>query len=83
MEASNPDVLGPVDYLVVEFPAGKASFSGEMAAQLKALVDRQTVRVLDLVLLRKNDDGSVEVAELADVDESDVDLIAKGLPPLT
>jgi hypothetical protein len=72
MEASELDVLGPVDYLVVEFPADKANFSGEMAAELRSLVDRELVRVLDLVILRKEPDGSVEVAELADVDESDV-----------
>ncbi len=72
MEASELDVLGPVDYLVVEFPADKANFSGEMAAELSSLVDRELVRVLDLVILRKEPDGSVEVAELADVDESNV-----------
>jgi hypothetical protein len=72
MEASELDVLGPVDYLVVEFPADKANFSGEMAAELRSLVDREVVRVLDLVILRKEPDGSVEAAELADVDESDV-----------
>ena len=72
MEASEVDVLGPVDYLVVEFPADRASFSGEMAAELTALVESGIVRVLDLVLLRKEADGSVEAAELADVDESDV-----------
>jgi hypothetical protein len=72
MEPTELDVLGPVDYLVVEFPADKANFSGEMAAQLRSLVDRDVVRVLDLVILRKEPDGSVEVAELADVDESDV-----------
>ena len=72
MEASEVDVLGPVDYLVVEFPADRASFSGEMAAELTALVDSGIVRVLDLVLLHKEADGSVEAAELADVDESDV-----------
>ena len=72
MEGNNVDVLGPVDYLVVEFPADKANFSGEMAAELTALVDRQVVRVLDLLLLRKDLDGSVEVAELHEADESDV-----------
>jgi hypothetical protein len=72
MEATNVDVLGPVDYLVVEFPADKANFSGEMAAELTALVERQLVRVLDPVLLRKEPDGSVETAELADIDETDV-----------
>ena len=72
MEASDTDVMGPVDYLVVEFPAEKADFSGEMAAELTSLVDRELVRVLDLVLLRKDPDGSVEAAELNDADERTV-----------
>jgi hypothetical protein len=76
MEASEVDVLGPVDYLVVEFPADKANFSGEMAAELRSLIDRELVRVLDLVILRKEPDGSVEVAELADVAERDVGELA-------
>jgi hypothetical protein len=72
MEGSDLDVIGPVDYLVVEFPAAKANFSGEMAAQLRSLVDRELVRVLDLLLLRKDLDGSVEVAELNELDAADV-----------
>src|SRR3954471_13643667 len=72
MEASELDVLGPVDYLVVEFPADDAKFSGEMAVELRSLVDRELIRVLDLVIVRKEPDGSVEVAELAAVDERDV-----------
>jgi hypothetical protein len=68
----NVDELGPVDYLVVRFPEGKARFSGEMASELKALVENQTIRVLDLVLLMKDDDGSIEAAELRDVDDSEV-----------
>ena len=64
--------LGPVDYLVVAFPAGKADFSGEMASELRALIDSNTVRVLDLVLLTKDLDGSVEAAELRDADDSEV-----------
>lgn len=72
MEGSELDVLGPVDYLVVEFPAGKADFSGAMAAELQSLVDRELVRVLDLLLIRKDADRSVEVDELHEVDESDV-----------
>jgi hypothetical protein len=71
-EGSSLDVLGPVDYLVVEFPAEKADFSGETAAELQLLVDRGLVRVLDLLLLQKGLDGSVDVAELDEVDESDV-----------
>ena len=61
---ANLDVLGPVDYVVVEFPADKADFSGEMAAELTSLVDRGLVRVLDLLLLRKDRDGAVSVDEL-------------------
>src|SRR4051812_25623368 len=43
-----------------------------MAAQLRSLVDGGVVRVLDLLLVRKEPDGSVEVAELAGVDKSNV-----------
>ena len=64
------DVLGPVDYLVVEFPADKANFQGEIASELKTLIDSGTIRVLDLLLMRKDEDGSVEALELDDVDES-------------
>jgi Family of unknown function (DUF6325) len=72
MQDANLDVLGPVDYLVVEFPAGKADFSGEMALELSSLIDRGLVRVLDLVLLRKDLEGSVSVDELHEADEADV-----------
>jgi hypothetical protein len=72
MEANNLDVLGPVDYLVVEFPADKANFSGEMAAELTALVDRKLVRVLDLVIMSKDLDGAVTVDELHEVDASNL-----------
>lgn len=72
MRDVNVDELGPVDYLVVRFPEGKASFSGEMASELKALIESQTVRVLDLVILTKANDGSIDAAELRDVDDSAV-----------
>ena len=72
MAEINVDELGPVDYLVVGFPADQANFSGEMASELNALIDSNTIRVLDLVILRKGDDGSVEASELRDVDESEI-----------
>jgi hypothetical protein len=72
MAEINVDELGPVDYLVVGFPADQANFSGEMASELRALIDSNTIRVLDLVILTKGDDGSVEASELRDVDESEV-----------
>src|SRR3954463_5009948 len=63
------DELGPVDYLVVEFPEGAANFTGEMAKELLALVDSGTIRVIDVLILTKNEDGSVEPMELSDVGE--------------
>lgn len=62
------DELGPVDYVVVEFPAGASSFTGEMVAELKALVDAGTIRVIDILILTKDADGVVEAAELSDFD---------------
>lgn len=72
MAEINLDQLGPVDYVVVGFPADKADFSGAMAGELKKLMDSGTVRVLDLLMVRKGEDGTVEVAELRDHDESEV-----------
>jgi hypothetical protein len=63
------DELGPVDYVVVEFPAGHGNFTGEMAAELLALVDAGTIRVIDILILTKNQDGTVDAAELSDVGE--------------
>jgi Family of unknown function (DUF6325) len=63
------DELGPVDYLVVEFPAGASNFTGEMAAELLALVDAGIIRVIDIVILTKDENGFVDATELADVGE--------------
>src|SRR5689334_3935701 len=63
------DELGPVDYLVVEFPAGASNFTGEMAQELLALVDRGIIRVIDALILTKAGDGTVEVTELSDIAE--------------
>lgn len=63
------DELGPVDYLVVEFPADTANFTGEIAERLLELVDAGTIRVIDMLILVKDDDGSVEAMELSDVDD--------------
>jgi uncharacterized protein DUF6325 len=69
MATSSLDALGPVDYVVVEFPAGASNFTGEMAAELLALVDAGTIRVIDVLILTKSDDGVVEATELSDVAE--------------
>ena len=63
------DELGPVDYLVVEFPAGASNFTGEMAEELLALVDSGTIRVIDVLILTKNEDGTVDAMELSDIEQ--------------
>jgi Family of unknown function (DUF6325) len=63
------DELGPVDYIVVEFPAGASNFTGEMAAELIALVDAGTIRVIDVLILTKDEDGAVEAMELSDIEQ--------------
>jgi len=63
------DELGPVDYLVVEFPPETANFTGEMAAELAKLADAGTIRLLDVLILRKDEHGEIEAFELDDFDE--------------
>jgi hypothetical protein len=65
------DELGPVDYLVVEFPPGAQNFDGEMAAELVRLSDAGTIRVLDLLILQKAADGSVDAYEVDETDAVD------------
>jgi uncharacterized membrane protein len=60
------DETGPIDYLVVEFPGNR--MTGEAFPLLVDLVDRGLVRILDLVFVRKDTDGSVVALELKDFD---------------
>jgi Family of unknown function (DUF6325) len=70
-ESTGVDELGPVDYLVVEFPPGAQNFTGEMAAELVRLSDAGTIRVLDLVILQKAADGSVDAYEIDETEAAD------------
>ena len=63
--------MGPVDYLIVEFPGSR--MTGEGLPLLVDLVERGLIRILDLVFIRKGTDGSVEVLELRNVGD-EVDL---------
>ena len=56
--------LGPVDYLVIEFPAGEQNFTGEAAEELAKLAESGIIRILDVLILVKNEDGSVDAMEL-------------------
>ena len=63
------DDLGPIDYVIVEFPAGAQHFTGEVIDELVALVEAGTIRVVDVLILAKDADGSVEAMELSDIDD--------------
>jgi hypothetical protein len=72
MTDPNIEDVGPVDYLVVEFPLDKADFSGEAMVELKSLVDRGLIRVLDLLFIHKLEDGSIEAFEAHEYDQAGV-----------
>ena len=55
-------------YVVVEFPAGQQNFTGSAAEQLLQLHDAGIIRVMDLVIVGKGEDGSVMAQELGDLE---------------
>ena len=69
-EVDDVDELGPVDWIVVEFPGSK--FNGQIAPALLDLVERDLIRVLDLLVLKKDADGSLEAFELSDLDQGEI-----------
>lgn len=62
-------VLGPIDYLVVEWP-GK-HVTGEGFRLLMDLVDHGVIRVIDLLFIAKDADGKISRVEVADVEHAD------------
>ncbi|WP_406021383.1 DUF6325 family protein [Nocardioides sp. NBC_00850] len=69
-ESETLDELGPVDWIVVEFPGSR--FNGEIAPTLMDLVDRGIIRILDLLMIRKDEDGSFDAFEISDLDEGEI-----------
>ena len=60
------DEMGPIDYLIVEFPGSR--MTGEGLPLLVDLVDRGIIRILDLALVKKEADGTVRMVEITDLD---------------
>jgi Family of unknown function (DUF6325) len=70
-DASNP--LGPVSYLIVEFPGNK--MTGDGLPLLVDLVDRGVIRILDLLFVMRGEDGTTAVVEVTDLDgDGELDL---------
>jgi uncharacterized membrane protein len=59
-----PVGLGPIDYVLIEFPGSQ--FNGEIAPNIVELVNSETIRLLDLVFVHKTEAGDVESLELSD-----------------
>jgi uncharacterized protein DUF6325 len=67
--------VGPIDYLVVEWPAGKQP-DGEGLKHLIDLTDRGIVRVIDLAFIKKEEDGTVSGMAITDLDaDGSLDLV--------
>jgi len=66
MTTDNPDVHGPIDYVLLEFPGDK--LTGRTADALLDLVEQGIVRVYDLLVIRKEDDGSFSGLDVIDLD---------------
>lgn len=62
--------LGPVDWVVVEFPGSR--LGREIVPAVQDLVERDLIRVLDLLVLKKDTDGCLEAFELSDLDDGEV-----------
>jgi hypothetical protein len=60
------DETGPIDYLVVEFPGNR--MTGEGLPILVDLVDAGIIRILDLVFVTRDADGSIAAVEISDLD---------------
>ncbi|TFC51657.1 DUF1269 domain-containing protein [Cryobacterium sp. TMT1-21] len=68
--AEPEDTLGPVDWIVVEFPGSR--FNGSIGPEIASLVEQGVVRVLDLLIIRKDADGALEVFEIEDLEEAEL-----------
>jgi hypothetical protein len=70
MEA-HEDELGPIDIVVIAYPAD-APMTGEAVPMLVDLVDRGIIRVLDVLFVRQNEDGTLSGFEASDLDSDSI-----------
>lgn len=67
--------LCPVDYLVIEFPSGVTTFTESMAKSLLALVDKEIIRVLDLLVVTRTHTGELDVVEIEDLEFAELRIL--------
>ena len=66
--------LGPIDFIALEFPGNR--FRGEILPDLFELVDKEIIRIIDLVIIMKGQEGQVTVRELRELDPAHVELFS-------
>ena len=70
--ADDAEAMGPISYLIVEFPGNQMTGQGLQA--LIDLVDRGVIRILDLEFVTRGEDGSVRAISLQELDGGGFDL---------
>ena len=70
-----PDPKGPVELVMIEFPDNR--FNGEVAPRFLDLVDRELIRVIDLVVVTKDADGTAAVLEIEELDDEVAEALAR------
>jgi Family of unknown function (DUF6325) len=73
-ERRNSMTLGPLEYLVVGFPGNR--FTGQILPELRAARDKGIIRVVDLLVLKKDEDGHVTAVELSDLSKEEAEQVA-------
>jgi hypothetical protein len=69
VSAIQPDEMGPIDYVVLEWP-GQQPDAADVAPMIVDLVDRGIIRIIDIAFVAKDDDGSISALELSDLGPS-------------
>lgn len=65
--------IGPVEYIELAFPGNQ--FKGEILPALQELVNKDLINIIDLVIVKKDADGSITYVELAEMDESETAML--------
>ena len=63
---------GPIDFIALEFPGNR--FKGEILPDLFELADKEIIRIIDLVVIMKDQDGQVTVRELRELDPAHIEI---------
>ncbi|TMD60273.1 MAG: hypothetical protein E6I91_18840 [Chloroflexi bacterium] len=61
--------LGPLEYVMVAFEGNQ--FSGQIVSELRAAQEKGIIRVIDLLVIKKDEQGGIMALELSDLSEEE------------